>query len=449
MTKTLGGLLVALILLGGQAFAQSQNKMVIDQVVGVVGKNPILKSDIEKEYLQMRVQGNLRGGAKVHCEILEDLLIQRLMLHQASLDSVVVTDERVESAMDQRLRYYISQFGSEKKLEEFYDKSLLEIKDEMREMVREQMMVEEVQRGITSDIQVTPSEVKSFFTRIPKDSIPLINTDYEIGQIVKQPPVSQKEMDITRNRLKDLRQRILQGESFNTLAILYSEDQGSAKKGGELGFYGRGELYPEFEAAAFNLKKDELSEIIKTQAGYHIIQMIDRRGEQVNVKHILLIPKVNPEDLDVARQELDSIRNLIIAKKYTFEEAARQFSDDPNKINGGLLINRMTQNTHFEADQLDPQVFFTIDKMQVGDVSLPVKMVNEEGKEAFRLLMLRKRTHPHRANLTDDYDKIQQWATNEKQYKMINDWVDRKIKSSFVKVSPEYQSCSFNHNWMK
>jgi peptidyl-prolyl cis-trans isomerase SurA len=427
--------------------AAAQIKL-IDEIVAVVGSNVILYSDIETQILQYRMQGKIPPGSAARCQILESLLYQKLLLNQAELDSIEVTDSRVETNMDARLRYYITQFGSKEKLEEFYQKSVIEIKEELRELVREQMKIEEVQNKITADIQVSPAEVKKFYNNITKDSLPLINTEYQIGQIVKNPPISLEELTISYDRIKALRDRIINGEKFSTLAILYSEDPGSASKGGELGTFTRGTMYPEFEGAAFNLKEPgDVSEIIKTEAGYHIIQLIERNGDYINVRHILIQPKVSPDNLEKAKMTLDSVHDLIVNKTMTFEEAALKFSDDPGKVNGGLIINSQTNNTWFQADQLDPGLFFVIDNLEVLNVSQAVKFVTEGGKEAYRILYLKNRTEPHRLNMKDDYNTIQSMALDDKRNQVIQDWVREKINDSYVKINERYKNCVFQNKW--
>lgn len=437
-------LLVLLMISAGNAVAQEQ---VIDEVVAVVGANFILQSDIEAQYLQYRMQGAIKDARATRCQILEDMLFQKLLLNQAELDSIEVTDDQIEQTMDARFRYYIQQFGSQEKLEQFYKKPLLQIREEFRTLVKEQLMVDQVQQTLTKDIKVTPSEVRAFFNRIPKDSIPTLEMEYEVGQIVKEPVISKDEMDATRARLKGLRDRILNGENFAALATLYSEDPGSSRKGGEVGLIGRGQLYPEYEAAAFGLKKGEISDIVKSKAGYHIIQLIERRGEMINTRHILLMPKISAEDLTKASALLDSIANLIKEKKMTFEEAALKFSDDPGKINGGLMVNPASGNTKFAANQLDPKIFFVIDKLSIGEISKPLAMMNEEAKQTINLYYLKTRTEPHRANLKDDYSVIQGWALSEKQNKAINKWIGQKIGSTYFKINEFYTDCSFRHNW--
>jgi peptidyl-prolyl cis-trans isomerase SurA len=430
--------------------SQAQEPMIIDQVVAVVGRNIILQSDVENQYIQYRLQRGISGTAdEIRCQILEDLLFQKLMLNQAEVDSVTVTSVQVEMEMERRLRYFISELGSQEKLEQYYNKSINEIKDELRLLVEDQMLVEQVQNEIMASVQVTPSEIKAFFRSIPKDSIPMVNTEYEIAHIVKKPPISIDEKLAVRERLHEIRKRILDGERFSTMAILYSEDPGSARKGGELGLYGRGELYPEFEAVAFRLKDGEVSEIVETEAGFHVLQLIERRGEYVNVRHILLAAKASPESLEAARLELDSIAGLIQGGEITFEEAVRQFSDEEKKADGGMLLNPFTGSVRFEAEQLDPQVSFVIDRLKVGELSNAVPMKMEDGKDAFRLLMLKHKTEPHIANLQEDYNRIQGWAMGKKQQEAVDKWIQNKSKTAFINIIEEFAGCNFQFNWKK
>ena len=440
-------LVVFSIVLSSVTLVKAQEQ-VVDEVVAVVGSKIILKSDIEGQYVQYKMQGNIGNASAMKCQFLESILFEKLLLTQAELDSVQVTDNQVESSMNQRFRYYISQFGSQQKLEEFYQKPILEIKEEIRSLVKDQLMAEQVQSKITENIKITPSEIKAFYNRMPDDSIPFIDTEYEIGQIVKQPPVSAEALSEAKEKLTNLRQRIIKGESFSTLAILYSEDPGSAKKGGELGMFSRGEMYPEFEAVAFGLKPNQVSDIIKTKAGLHILQLIERKGDYVNVRHILIQPKVSPFDLAKASAYLDSIAGVIKRDSISFEKAALKYSDDPGKINGALMVNPQTNTSRFEAKQLDPKVFFVVDKMKVGEISKAVPMTTEEGKQAFQLLYLKVRTDPHKANLKDDYNKIQNWALEEKKGKAIDDWIKSKTDKTYISIIDEFKNCNFQHKWI-
>jgi len=427
-----------------------QPEMIIDQVVAVVGKNIILESDIENQYLNYRLQsGSLKGSAsEIRCEILEEQLYQKLMVTQAEYDSIEVNEGQVESELDRRIGMFINQFGSQEAMEEYYDRTLAQIKNELHDIIAEQLIAQQVQQEIVATVKVTPSEIKNYYKSLPKDSIPLIKTEYEIAQIVKMPPISVEEKIRVKEQLMELRKRILAGENFSTLAILYSEDPGSAKKGGELGFYGRGQLYPEFEAVAYKLKDGEVSAVVETEAGYHIIQMIERKGDYINVRHILLVPKVSPRDLMIARKQLDSIAELIRNDSISFNWAVEEFSDAEDKNSGGLLINPYTGSIKFEPEQLDPQVSFTIEKMTVGAISNPVPFKTQDQKDAYRILKLVEKTLPHRANLEDDYARMQEWALQQKQMDAINKWINNKAKETYVRIIEAYQNCEFKHDWI-
>ena len=428
--------------------SMAQEEYVIDQVAAVVGKNIVLESDIETQYLSYRMQGGIHGtAAEMRCVILEDILYQKLMVSQAEVDSIEISSVQVEAELDRRLGMFINQFGSQEKLEEYYDKTLIEIKQELYSIVKDQLITQQVQSSIVATVTVTPSEIRSFYRTLPIDSIPLIKTEYVIAEIVKNPPINVEEKIRVKEQLLELRKRILQGESFSTLAILYSQDPGSAKKGGELGFYGRGQLYPEFEGIAYKLNEGEISNVVETEAGYHIIQMIERKGDYINVRHILLTPKVSPTDLLEARNELDSIAQLIRADSISFEDAVLKFSDADNKNSDGLIINPYTGSTSFEAEQLDAQVSFTIEKMEVGEISDPVPMKTEDQKDAYRLLLLKERTTPHRANMKEDYSRIQEWALQAKQRKIVDEWINEKARETYIRIIDEYKSCEFTNQW--
>lgn len=426
----------------------AQKGAVIDQVIAIVGGKAILKSDLESQILQIKAQGMALPG-NPHCVVLEDMLFQKLLYNQAMIDSVTVSDDQVESVLERRLRFFIQQIGSREKLEAYYGKTIDELKDEFREIIREQELSQQMQQNITKNVRISPTEVRQFFRSLPEDSIPMIDSELELAQILIIPPVSLAEKNEVKDRLEQYRNRILKGESFSTLAILYSEDPGSARKGGELGFYGRGELYPEFEAVAFGLKPGEISEVLETKAGFHIIQMIERRGELINVRHILLQPKNNPYDMVNARNRLDSIANLVRNGEMTFAQAALQFSDDPGKINEGLLINPYTGNARFKPDQIEPSLFFAVDKLEKGQITGPLPTMTEDGKQAFRIVMVRKRTLPHKANLEEDYDYLQQLALEHKKRNAMNDWAERRIASTYVHIIEEFRSCDFDYNWIK
>lgn len=426
----------------------AQQSQVVDKVVAVVGSNIIMQSDIEEQYMQYRLQGGIKGSASsIRCEILEDQLFRKLMLNQAELDSIEITDDQIEQEMEYRIRYFVNQLGSQEKLEKYYNKTMKEIKNELRTIIKDQKLIDEVQRKIVDGVSATPSDVRQFFENIPSDSIPLVSAQYEIAELVKKPPITFDEKLAVKDRLYGLRSRILKGERFSTLALLYSEDPGSAKKGGELGFHGRGEFAPEFEAAAFALKDGEISEVVETEYGFHIIQMIERRGDYVNVRHILLQVKVSTDALERAYYQLDSIAKLIRSDSITFDEAVVKFSDEDDKVNGGYLVNSNTGSTLFSAEDLDQQVSVVVNRLQVGEVSNPVPMKTKNDKDAYRLLIIKRKTTPHKANLKDDYALIQQWTMQKLRQEAINKWIETKSKKAYVKISDDYCDCDFQFDW--
>ena len=426
----------------------AQNKKVIDALAAVVGSHMVLQSEIEVQHAQYIAQGN-KPDESLDCRILEQIMFNKLLLHQANLDSIKISDAQIDSELERRIRYFIQQIGSQEKLEEFYKKSIVEIKSEFREMIKDQLLTQNMQSKITKDITASPSDVRDYYSKIPSDSLPLINSEMEIGQIVLRPLMSKDSKNIAREKLEAYRKRILEGEmEFAALAALYSEDPGSSKKGGELGFVNRGDLVPEFEAAAFALKENEVSGIVETKYGFHLIQLIDRRGEQINARHILIKPKVAAEDLQAAKGKADSIHNALKSGTLGFDEAARKFSDDAEtRNNAGLMINPQTGNSKFEADQIDPSLFFSIDKMREGEISEPQLVNGADGSQSYKILMLKTRTSPHRANLKDDYQRLQSSALSYKQMKATEDWIAKKRKNTYIQISSEYGNCVDLKKW--
>lgn len=451
-------MVLAALLLGSLASAQETKLQVVDKVVAVVGKNIILQSDVEGQYIQYRMQGDIQGNANdMRCAILEDLLFQKLMLNQAEMDSLTVTDNEVEMEMNRRISELVGRAGSQEKLESIFNKSMSEIKEELRRLVKDRMLQDQVRNGILSGVAVTPAEVRNFYRSQPQDSIPMIGEEYEIAQIVKRPPVSIDQKLQVKDQLYQIRKRILDGESsFSTMAILYSEDPGSAKKGGELGFTGRGEFAPEFEATAFNLRDGEISEVIETQFGFHIIQLIERRGDYVNCRHILMTAKVPVEALEQAQHELDSAATLIRSGAMTFEEACLKFSDDDSKTNGGYISNpamgghRLGSSDIQEMGEYFPEfknLAFVISKLDVGQVSDPVPMTTNDNKDAFRVVVIKKKIPAHKANLNDDYWRIQTWALNQKNQSVIQQWIKDKAKKAYIRIDEDYKDCDFQFDW--
>lgn len=450
-------ILAILVLLSFMMMAQNHQPQVVDKVVAVVGQNIILQSEIENQYLQYRLNGISGSAQAMRCQILEDLLLQKLMLNQAEMDSITVTDDQVEAEMNQRIRYFVSRMGSQEKLEEYFNKTISEIKDEVRRSVKDNQLQQRVQAGIMEGIEVTPKEVQVFYRSIPMDSIPMVDEEYEIAQIVKRPPVSLDEKLQVKDRLYQIRKRILDGESsFATMAVLYSEDPGSARQGGELGFAGKGVYATEFENVAFNLRDGEISEVVETEFGFHIIQLIERRDETINCRHILLTAKVPIESLEKAHNQLDSVVGLIRHGDMTFEEACLKFSDDDTKNNGGYLTNPMTSGNRMSIKEMQElgeefpefkNLPFVISRLAVGDVSDPVPMTTNENKDAYRLVTVKKKMAAHRANLQDDYSLIRNWALNKKKQEAIGKWVEEKAKKAYIRLDENFSDCNFFYDW--
>jgi peptidyl-prolyl cis-trans isomerase SurA len=425
-------------------------ELVLDEVVAVVASQPIKISDITNMKRQLKEQAGEESVIYTDCEVLEQLLFQKLLIYQAQVDSVEVTEKQIEQELDKRIRYFTQQLGSEQKLEEFYNKSIAEIKDEFREKIKEQLLTQTMQGKITAGLTVTPVEVRNFYRSLPSDSIPFINAEVEVARIMKSPPVSEQEKKLVKEKLEKLRERIIAGADFSAMAALYSEDPGSAAKGGELGFMGRGMLVPEFEAVAFELKPGEVSRIVETQFGFHVIQLIERLGEQFNCRHILLVPKTSGADLYKAQQSLDSIyNNLLNNKSISFEKACAQFSDDAEtKYNGGLIVNPATGNTRFEMNELDRQIFFAVDKLNIGEFSKPLSYQTPDGKKAYQILYLKTKTDAHQANLKDDYQRLQNAALQQKQSNAVNDWIKKKKRSTYIQIDERFKNCVFKNSWL-
>lgn len=426
------------------------SQTVIDQVVAVVGGDMILNSDIEQQLLQMRMQGNLpEGDAK--CKILESLLVQKLLLHQSRVDSLKTNDMGVENELDRRLRYFINQIGSEKALENYFNKSIYEIKDDLREVIGEQMLTQQMRQKIVEKITVTPSEIRSFYKSLPQDSLPMIPQQYELQQIAIYPPASAEAKFAVKEKLLDLRSRILKGERFSSLAFAYSEDLASAKKGGELGFRSKDELVKSFADVAFNLADGQVSQIVETEYGFHIIQMIEKKNNQVNVRHILLKPQYSSQMLVDAQNKLDSIVNLIKTDSLTFEHACARFSQDKkSNLNGGLVINPNSNTSYFEKDQLQPSDYYVIKDLKIGAISSPFESRDEHANVIFKVVKMKNIIPAHKANLKDDYNIIQQMTKQSKEQERMMKWIDEKRKTTYIKIDPMFQGCKFDtEGWVK
>lgn len=427
----------------------AQEKQVVDQIVGVVASNIILKSDIESQMVQLKARGETITE-KRKCELFEDLIFQKLLLYQAKLDSIEVTDKQVTSELDSRLQMFISQAGGVDELEEYFNKPLAEIREEFRTLIREQILTQQAQAGLTADVEVTPSDVQDFFRKIPKDSLKVIDDRVEYAQIVIEPAISEQEKQIIRTKLEELRQKLLNGSSFSAMAGFYSDDPGSRSKGGDLGFVSRGDLVTAFSAVAFNLEINEISQIVESEFGFHIIQVTERKGERIKVRHILKTLKPSIEAKRQASQKLDSILNIVRTDTLTFAQAARMHSDDENtRLNGGIAINRFTGNQSFSYSDIDPQTALEIKRLKVGEISNSFTGVDmKNGREVIKAVKLTSHEKPHVANLRQDYQLIKEMALADKKQQVIDQWIMEKKKEVFIKISGEYRNCKFKYDWL-
>ena len=432
------------------AKGQDNKGVMIDQVVAVVGKNIIKHSDIENNYAQMRVQMGYDNAFNNRCAILESLLMQKLLLHKGAIDSVEIPDQYVDAEVDRQLKMRLKYFGSKENMERESGQKYEDIVDSYKKVMSEYFMAQQVESGVVENVKITPREVTDFFNSIPVDSLPIIEAEYEVSEIVISPKVNEAERERVRLELNKLRERILKGDKFSTLATLYSEDPGTAKKGGELGFFTRGEMVGEFEAAAFALKPGEVSPVIETKYGFHIIQLIERRGNMLNARHILLSAKATPEDLVAAHKRLDSVVNEVRNGKLSFEEAARNFSDSQTKIEGGVVTNPQTGNNRFSADMLR-QVFVgvNIERMTEGEISGIISSKNDMNQDVYKVVKLVRVIESHKANLVDDYDKIYTIALQNAKNEKLSDWAEKMIKNTYIKINDDYKNCDFNLNWLK
>ncbi len=382
------------------------------------------------------------GQTLTDCQMIRELLLEKLLIHHAAIDSVIIAEEEIDENIDRRIDQLVGQIGTERRLEEYYGKSILEIKEEMRPLMRNQMTAQRMQMTITETIEVTPKEVEDAVALIPLDSLPLIGTEVELAQIIIEPKVSQQAEQDAIDRLNQLRDRILGGSSFATMAILYSEDPGSNRNGGEYKGIKRGVFVKEFEAIAFNLRPGEVSAPFRTEYGFHIVQLQVKRGEELDLRHILIKPKVEQADLDAAKNLLDSLRTAILAGQVTFEDAAESFSaDEESKLNGGVMMNPMTTDVRWNVEDLDRGIFYAIEKIETGGISEPALVRKPDGQEIFRILQLRDRVAPHRANLAQDFSLLKNYVQNQRKQSKMLQWVEDKKAETYIYQAPSYEGC--------
>lgn len=431
--------------------ALAANNNIVEEVAWMVGDQPIYKSEIEEAYQQMLYEKTPLQGDP-YCVIPERLALEKLFLHQADIDTVEVQESMVAQAVDQRLNYLVTNLGSKEKVEEYFRKPYAEFREQMSESMRNQYRIQQVQSNISKDLKVTPSDVRKYFSTLPDDSIPFIPLQVEAEIITINPRIPQQEIDDIKARLRDYADRVNRGESeFSTLAILYSED-GSGVRGGEIGFLGKGHLEPEYAAVAFNLNDPKkASKIVETQYGFHIIQLIEKRGDRVNTRHILLRPKVAATDLNDAVARLDSLKAEINAGKFTFEEATVVSQDKDTRNNHGRMVNAESNTTRFEMSQLPQEVAKKINDMEVGEISDAFVMTDPKRNcDIVALVKLTARIPAHKANLSDDYQTIKGMYENAAKQRMVDEWIAKKIKDTYVKIEDNWIDCEFEHDgWLK
>ena len=434
------------------ALSVSAQNNVAEEVAWVVGDEPIFKSDIEEQY-QQALYERIAIDGNPYCVIPERMAIEKLFLHQAKIDTVEVSNSAIAQNVEARINYLIANLGSREKVEEYFRKSLPELREQLMDVTRDQYTVQEVQRNLTKNIKATPADVRRYYNTIPKDSLPMIPQQVEVKIITINPVIPQQEIDDVKARLRDYSQQVTSGEKdFATLAILYSED-GSSTYGGEVGFRGRAELLPEYAAAAFNLGDTKrVSKIVETEAGFHIIQLIEKRGDRVNTRHILLRPKIAQKDIDDAMVKLDSLRTDILAQKegVTFENAALYISQDKDsKNNNGVMLNEKEHSNMFEMADLPSEIGKVVATMQVGEISKPFVMMNPKtNRQQVAMVKLSKRVDAHRADFADDYQVMKEMYENHKRQEIIEKWIAEKQKTIYVYIEEGWRNCEFQYNWL-
>lgn len=433
--------LLIMIVFSLPTIAQPQGSL-IDKIAAKVDNHIILLSDIEFTYLDLASRGAL-SGEDPKCMVLQTLVTNKLLLAIAEIDSVMVSDGQVDSELSNRMQYFISQSGGDiAALEEYYGKTMDQIRAEMRDDMHDQLVAQKMRQTISDEVTITPSEIKKFFERIPKDSLPFFSEEVQVAQIVKVAKIGREQKEAVEGQLREIRQSIMDGASFATMAEMYSMDPGSARSGGELpGWYQRGQLAPEYEAAIFKLKIGEMSQPVQTDFGFHIIEVLERRGNEFRTRHILITPSSSDLDIEFTVKEMDSVRNLVLNGDQEFEKLAKDLSDDKMSApSGGFFLNNKG-GTNIAVDQLDPTVYFTLDTMSVGDVTPPIQFRMQQGQEAVRIIYYKSKIPPHQANLEDDWQKIQEAALNEKKAKAEAKWVLDSTGKVYIYVADEFKHC--------
>jgi peptidyl-prolyl cis-trans isomerase SurA len=444
----------AIAAIGVAAIGQSQvQSNIVDEVVWVVGDEAIFRSDVEEQYNEMKLEGT-NVPANPYCAVPEQIAVEKLYLHQAKLDTIEPNEGQINSSVEKRINYFVSGLGSKERVEEYFHKSVPELREQLKDVMRTQFIIQQVQSNLTKNVKATPQDVKKYFASLSSDSIPYVPLQVEAQIITFYPNVPKQEVEDVKARLRDYAERVNNGEAdFSTLAIMYSEDTGSAMQGGELGFHGRADFVPEFSNVAFNLSDPKkVSRIVETEYGYHIIQLIEKRGDQVNARHILLRPHVSSADLEDARVRLDSLRKEIVRGRFTFEEAAQYASHDKDtRNNKGIMVNAATGSSRFEMQQLPAEAAKQIENMNVGDISEAFIMTDPaKNREVVAVVKLTNRIEGHRASLSEDYNMIKEMYEQSARDKLITEWIEKKIKDTYIRIEDGWDNCEFQYNgWKK
>lgn len=430
-----------------------QDTLILDKIVAKIGSEIVLHSDVEEQLAMMRERKGNPGAAE-RCFILESLIAKAMLVHYAKIDSVEVTDEEVDAEIDQRMEQILSMMNNDRKMfQEVYGQTVNEMREQVKDDMRRKLLGDRMQQQIITTVEVTPSEVQEYFDQIPKDSLPYFNAEVEVAEIVIFPKVNTIERQKALDKINNVREQLKAGGDFGALAIKYSDD-GSSREGGVLGWTSRGSFVPEFEAAAFQLEKGELSDVVETEYGFHVIELIDRRGNSISTRHILIRPRITEDDLAKTRNKLDSIRHLIMIDSFTFAEAVHKFGDKnvQSFSNNGRMINPATGNTFFETGDLDSEIFFAIDTIEVGGITPPIEYRSQLGDYIYKIVQLQARSSPHQANLQQDYSRIQLAARDSKRNQAFSNWIDKRVDDTYIVIDPRYQSCKnitrWNATWM-
>jgi peptidyl-prolyl cis-trans isomerase SurA len=443
-------LLLAAITTVNPANIKGQDK-VVDQVVAVVGNNPILKSDVESMVLQRQAQGATTLG-DMKCEVLEGVLEQRLLLAEAELDTtIIVTDSQINQYMDRQIQGYIENIGSEKEVEKYFKKSIGAIKSELSEIIKDNLKTEQMKNKILQKIKVTPAEVRQYFRQLAQKDVPEIPIQYEYAQITVLPNITEQEDLDVKAKLRDFKKRVENGDNFAALAVLYSEDPGSARNGGEMDYIGRAMLDPAFATEAFSLKTGQVSKVVKSEFGYHIIQLIDRKGEKIKCRHILIKPKIDAGELEKAKNRIDSLADFIRKGDIKWEQACFLYSSDKNtRNNSGLVTSQHTGSSKFNVDELDPDVSKVVTKMNIGETSNPFLTVDDKQRQVYKIVRLIDKTKPHQVNLQSDYQVLSEMFLAKKKENAYQKWISDKQSKTYIHIDDLYANCNFKlKSWKK